>query len=62
MLHSCGDVKELFPDLIDMGLDIFNTFQPELMDPEFMKRVWKASNVLRRHQHAAVLPFATRMR
>ena len=28
MLHSCGDVKELFPDLIDMGLDIFIP-QPE---------------------------------
>jgi len=31
-------VQELFPDLIDMGLDIFNTFQPELMDVAFWKR------------------------
>ena len=38
MLHSCGRVQELFPDLIDMGLDIFNTFQPEIMDPGGMKR------------------------
>jgi len=36
--HSCGDIEELFPDLIDMGLDIFNTFQPEVMDVAFCKR------------------------
>jgi uroporphyrinogen decarboxylase len=32
MLHSCGKVDELFPDLIECGLDIFNPFQPEVMD------------------------------
>lgn len=36
--HSCGDVQTLFPDLIDIGLDIFNTFQPEIMDVKAMKR------------------------
>jgi len=38
MQHSCGDVDELFPDLIDMGLDIFNTFQPEVMDVQWVKQ------------------------
>jgi len=38
MQHSCGDIQELFPDLIDMGLDIFETFQPEVMDPGLMKQ------------------------
>jgi len=38
MQHSCGAVQELFPDLIDMGLDVFNTFQPEVMDVEMCKR------------------------
>jgi len=38
MQHSCGAVQELFPDLIDMGLDIFNTFQPEVIDVAFCKR------------------------
>jgi uroporphyrinogen decarboxylase len=38
MQHSCGAVQELFPDLIDMGLDIFNTFQPEVMDVDVCKR------------------------
>lgn len=31
-IHSCGDVDELFDDLIDAGLDCFNPFQPEVMD------------------------------
>ncbi|MBN1400678.1 MAG: uroporphyrinogen decarboxylase [Anaerolineae bacterium] len=38
MLHSCGAIQELFPDLIEMGLDIFNTFQPEVMDVDRCKR------------------------
>jgi len=37
-IHSCGDVKELFPDLIECGLDCFNPFQPEVMDVFEMKR------------------------
>ena len=32
MIHSCGDVDELFPDLIAIGLNSFNPFQPEVMD------------------------------
>ena len=33
-IHSCGAVDELFDDLIDIGLDCFNPFQPEVMDVE----------------------------
>ncbi|NQU75048.1 MAG: hypothetical protein HQ546_01895 [Planctomycetes bacterium] len=32
MIHSCGKVQELFPELIEAGLDVFNPFQPEVMD------------------------------
>jgi uroporphyrinogen decarboxylase len=31
-IHSCGDVDELFDDLLGIGLDCFNPFQPEVMD------------------------------
>ncbi len=31
-IHSCGDVDELFPDLIAAGVNCFNPFQPEVMD------------------------------
>jgi uroporphyrinogen decarboxylase len=31
-IHSCGKVDELFDTLVDIGLDCFNPFQPEVMD------------------------------
>ncbi len=31
-IHSCGDVDELFDDLVGIGLNCFNPFQPEVMD------------------------------
>jgi uroporphyrinogen decarboxylase len=31
MIHSCGDVDELFDELIRIGLSCFNPFQPEVM-------------------------------
>ena len=31
-IHSCGKVDELFDDLIDIGLNCFNPFQPEVLD------------------------------
>jgi uroporphyrinogen decarboxylase len=37
LIHSCGRVQELFPDLIELGLDVFNPFQPEAMNPYEMK-------------------------
>lgn len=37
-IHSCGKVDELFPDLIECGVDVFNPFQPEVMDVEEVKR------------------------
>lgn len=36
--HSCGDVHDVFPDLIEIGMDIYNTFQPEIYDIEKMKK------------------------
>ena len=37
-IHSCGDIRLALPDLIDIGLDMFNPFQPEVMDVEKVKR------------------------
>lgn len=36
--HSCGDISELFGDLVDIGLDMYQTFQPEIYDCEKFKR------------------------
>ncbi len=38
-IHSCGDVQELFGDLIELGVDCFNPFQPEVLDVAEAKRV-----------------------
>lgn len=32
MIHSCGKVDELFDDLVEIGVDCFNPFQPEVMN------------------------------
>jgi uroporphyrinogen decarboxylase len=37
-IHSCGKVDSIFPDLIECGLNVFNPFQPEVMDVFEMKR------------------------
>lgn len=40
MIHSCGDVDEVFPDLVAAGLACFNPFQPEVMDVDALMREW----------------------
>ena len=37
-LHSCGDVRQILPDLIELGLDLFNPFQPEAMNVVELKQ------------------------
>jgi len=37
MQHSCGDIEEIFPDLIEIGLDCYQTFQPEIYDIKKVK-------------------------
>lgn len=38
--HSCGDISEVFPDLVELGLDIYNTFQPEIYNVAEMKKLY----------------------
>ena len=38
--HSCGDCHELFPDLIEIGLDCYQTFRPEVYDVREMKKLY----------------------
>lgn len=40
-IHSCGDVDELFDDLIAIGLNCFNPFQPEVMDVEALLKRYR---------------------
>jgi len=40
LIHSCGDIQGILPDLIEIGLDVFNPFQPEVMDVHEIKRMY----------------------
>ena len=40
MIHSCGNVSSIFPDIIECGVDIFNPFQPEVIDVYEIKRLY----------------------
>ncbi len=42
MHHSCGDVKEIIYDLVEIGLDILHPIQPETMDIFSLKREFGA--------------------
>ncbi len=39
-LHSDGDIREIIPDLIEIGVDVLNPIQPEVMDPAEIKRLF----------------------
>lgn len=38
ILHSCGDLRDIMPELIDIGVDVYNTLQPEIYDLKELKR------------------------
>jgi uroporphyrinogen decarboxylase len=40
-IHSCGKVDEIFDDLVEIGLDCFNPFQPEVMDVFALKERYR---------------------
>ena len=37
-LHSCGNVMQIIPDLIEVGLDVLNPIQSRAMDIEELAR------------------------
>jgi uroporphyrinogen-III decarboxylase len=37
-LHTDGNIQEIIPDLIEIGLNILNPIQPECMDPVGIKK------------------------
>ena len=60
MIHSDGDLRAIIPDLVDIGLDIYNPLQPDVMDPYEVKRLY--GDRLSFHGGVSVqqfLPFAT---
>ena len=58
--HSCGDIEQVYPDLIEIGLTCHQTFQPEIYDIGAVKKkygdklaFWGAISTQR------LLPYAT---
>lgn len=41
LIHSCGDVDELFDDLVAVGVHCFNPFQPEVMDVDALLQTYR---------------------
>lgn len=39
--HSCGDISEVYPDLVEIGLDAHQTFQPEIYDIRQIKKQYQ---------------------
>ena len=38
MIHSCGDITAILPDLIEIGVEVVHPLQPEAMDVECCRR------------------------
>ncbi len=58
--HSCGDISDILPDLIQIGLDIYNTVQPEIYDLKNLKREYGDSlTFFGGISTQTLLPFAT---
>lgn len=59
-IHSCGKIQEILPDLIECGLDVFNPFQPEVMDVfEIKKRFGESLSFFGGISVQKTLPFGT---
>jgi uroporphyrinogen decarboxylase len=59
-LHSCGDVSDILDDLIEIGMDCYQTVQPEIYDLRLLKK--KYGHVLTFYGAISTqqfLPFAT---
>ena len=41
--HCCGNVREIVPDLIEAGLEVLQSIQPEAMDPYALKKEFGAA-------------------
>ncbi|TXT67372.1 MAG: putative Methylcobalamin:coenzyme M methyltransferase [Promethearchaeota archaeon] len=45
ILHSCGEILELMPDIIDMGVDVFEFDSPHMVGVENIKKIAKQKKV-----------------
>jgi len=59
-IHSDGNIRDIIPDLIEIGFDIIDPIQPECMDPYEIKKVFGKKITLHRcGSLQKTLPFGT---
>lgn len=44
--HSDGDIQDIIPDLIEIGVNVLNPIQPQAMDPNVLKKKYGKNLVL----------------
>jgi uroporphyrinogen decarboxylase len=58
--HCCGNIVDILPDLIEIGLDVYESFQPEAMDIYTVKKEFGADMTFWGGLGAqSVIPFGT---
>lgn len=58
--HSCGNLQDVVPDLIEIGLDVLNPIQPMAMNPaEFKKKFGENLTMYGTLDVQRILPFAS---
>jgi len=58
--HSCGNIIEIIPDLIEIGLDVLNPIQPEVINlEELSKKFGKELSFFKGISTQNTLPFGT---
>jgi uroporphyrinogen decarboxylase len=57
-IHTCGDIVGILPDIIEVGVDIYDPFQPEAFNVfELKKQYGKEITFLGGVSRQKVLPF-----
>lgn len=46
IIHSCGDIHELFPDFVELGIDGVDSLQPQINDLEMYRKKYPSITLL----------------
>lgn len=57
--HSCGDIREIMEDLYEIGLNVYQTFQPEIYGYDYAKQIFGKITIWGGVSTQRDLPFKT---
>jgi len=59
-MHSCGNITDIIPDLIEIGVNIISPLQAEALDFKFLKKEYGKYHTFREGiSTQKTLPFGT---